>query len=55
MDLYFIAGLIDSDGSLLLSLERSKQSKTGYRRKLIVDITNKDQTVLLLIKETLGF
>ena len=55
MDLDFIAGLIDSDGSLLLSLERSKKSKTGYRRKLILDITNKDKTVLLLIKETLGF
>lgn len=55
MNLDFIAGLIDSDGSLLLSLERSKQSKTGYRRKLILDITNKDKTVLLLIKETLGF
>ena len=55
MNLDFIAGLIDSDGSLLLSLERSKLSKTGYRRKLILDITNKDKTILLLIKETLGF
>lgn len=55
MDLDFIAGLIDSDGSLLLSLEKSKKSKTGYRRKLILDITNKDKSVLLLVKETLGF
>ena len=55
MNLDFIAGLIDSDGSLLLSLERSKLSKTGYRRKFILDITNKDKTILLLIKETLGF
>ena len=48
MDLDFIAGLINSDYSLLLSLERSKPSKTGYRRKLILDITNKDKTILLL-------
>ena len=49
MNLNFIAGLIDADGSLGLSFEFIKNKKTNilqYRRKLVLDITNKDKAFL---------
>jgi hypothetical protein len=55
LDLDFIAGFIDADGSLLLGLEKSPTSNTKYTPKLILDITNSDRLVLELVKNTLGF
>lgn len=58
MNLDFIAGLIDADGSLGLSLECIKNKETNtvqYRRKLVLDITNKDKAVLEMVVKVLKF
>jgi LAGLIDADG endonuclease len=58
MNLDFIAGLIDADGSLGLSFEFIKNKKTNilqYRRKLVLDITNKDKAVLEQVVKVLSF
>lgn len=55
MDLDFIAGLIDADGNLSVSLEKNFELKFKYKRKLVFDITNKDKEVLLKVKHSLGF
>lgn len=55
MDLDFIAGLIDADGSLSMTLERAPESRFGYRRKLVFTITNKDKAVLDQAQAVLGF
>lgn len=46
MDLDFIAGFIDADGSLSMTLKRAPENRFGYRRKLVFTITNKDKAVL---------
>ncbi len=55
MDLDFIAGLIDADGSLLLSLDKCPENRLGYTRKLVLDITNTDAPLLNKVQERLGF
>lgn len=55
MDLDFIAGLIDADGSLLLSLEKRPENKLGYTRKLVLDVTNTDACLLGRVQKQLGF
>lgn len=55
MDLDFIAGLIDADGSLLLSLDKCSENRLGYRPKLVLDITNTDASLLDMVQEQLGF
>lgn len=55
MDLDFIAGLIDADGSLLLSLDRCPKNRLGYRTKLVLDITNTDASLLNTVQERLEF
>lgn len=55
MDLDFIAGLIDADGSLLLSFDKCSENRLGYRPKLMLDITNTDASLLDRVQERLGF
>ena len=55
LNLDFIAGFIDADGSFLLGLEKSQGNKFGYTPKLVLDITNTDLFVLKKVKDTLGF
>lgn len=55
MDLDFIAGLIDADGSLLLSLEKCSKNRLRYRPKLVLDISNTDASLLNIVQERLGF
>ena len=55
MNLDFIAGLIDADGSLLLSLDKCSKNKLGYRTKLVLDISNTDTSLLNIVQERLGF
>nr|APX43169.1 putative LAGLIDADG homing endonuclease [Pseudococcomyxa simplex] len=55
MDLDFLAGLIDADGSLLLSLDKCSENRLGYRPKLVLDITNTDTSLLDMVQERLGF
>jgi hypothetical protein len=55
MDLDFIAGLIDADGSFLLSLEKCPQNRLGYTPKLVLDISNTDDSLLNIVQERLGF
>lgn len=55
MDLDFIAGLIDADGSLLLSLDKCRENKLGYKRKVGLDITNTDASLLRMVQKQLGF
>ena len=55
MDLDFIAGLIDADGSLLLSLDKCSENRLRYRPKLVLDISNTDASLLNTVQERLGF
>lgn len=58
MNLDFIAGLIDADGSLGLTIQTTQSKVTGslqYRRMLVLDITSKDKTVLEQVKNFLSF
>ena len=55
LNLDFIAGLIDADGSLQLGMGRKTGYKLRYNPEVILDITNKDLTILQLVKDTLGF
>lgn len=54
MDLDFIAGFIDADGSLSMTLERAPENRFGYRRKVVFTITNKDKAVLDQAQTVLG-
>ena len=55
MDLDLVAGFIDADGSLSMTLERAPENRFGYRRKLVFTITNKDKAVLDQAQAVLGF
>ena len=55
MDLDFIAGFIDADGSLSMTLERAPENRFGYKRKLVFTITNKDKADLDQAQAVLGF
>ena len=55
MDLDLIAGFTDVHGNMSITLKRAPENKFGYRRKLVLTITNEDKTVLDQAQAILGF
>lgn len=51
--LNFVAGLIDSDGSLQLGIDKEPENKIGWTAKLYIDLTSIDLEVLNTVKDIL--
>lgn len=51
---YYIAGFVDGEGSFNVSLRRKNDYKIGWQLVLSFNVSQKDPTVLYLIKEILG-
>lgn len=54
LSLEYIAGLIDGEGSILVSKKRRKENRSGYIFLAYANITNTNKEVLEAIKEVLG-
>ena len=54
LDNYWLCGFTDADGSFIIHMSKSKTHKIGYSLKLEYKIVQKNEDVILGIKETFG-
>gem|GEM_PF-3894391 len=50
-----MAGLIDADGAIIASIESHAEKKFKFRVRVIIKVTQKDQDILIWLKETTQF
>ena len=51
---YYLAGFVDGEGSFNLSLRRGEDYRYGWQLGLSFNVSQRDQTNLLLLKKHLG-